>query len=179
MSRLSRCAAEWRGVNSSIPRRGVSGSVPASTSSLITSSRRFSTAVSIGIAPNSSLASGSAPPTSASRIRAVHFPLREAGLNKTAVIGILESSGLGLPAYYRWQSRSGCTFCFYQQKIEWVRLVREHLEAFEEAKSYEKTALEHGSPFTWTERESFEELARPERVAQIEKDYEPSRGLPA
>lgn len=88
------------------------------------------------------------------------------------MIGLLESSGLGLPAYYRWRSRSGCTFCFYQQKIEWVRLMREHPEAFEEAKSYEKTALERGSPFTWTERESLEELARPERVAQIEKDYE-------
>lgn len=102
----------------------------------------------------------------------IHLPLREAGLNKAAVIGLLESSGLGLPAYYRWRSRSGCTFCFYQQKIEWVRLMREHPEAFEEAKSYEKTALEHGSPFTWTERESLEELSRPERVEQIEKDYE-------
>jgi len=50
--------------------------------------------------------------------------------------------------------------------------MREHPDAFEEAKSYEKTALEHGSPFTWTERESLEELSRPERVAQIEKDYE-------
>jgi len=50
--------------------------------------------------------------------------------------------------------------------------MREHPEAFEEAKSYEKTALEHGSPFTWSERESLEELAKPERVAQIERDYE-------
>ena len=56
----------------------------------------------------------------------VHFPLREAGLDKASVIGLLENSGLGLPDYYRWRSRSGCTFCFYQQKIEWVRLMREH-----------------------------------------------------
>ncbi|EFL89439.1 phosphoadenosine phosphosulfate reductase family protein [Ahrensia sp. R2A130] len=102
----------------------------------------------------------------------VHFPLREAGLDKAAVIELLDSSGLGLPAYYRWRSRSGCTFCFYQQKIEWVRLMREHPDAFEEAKSYEKSALEHGSPFTWTQKESLDELARPERVAQIEKDYD-------
>lgn len=102
----------------------------------------------------------------------VHFPLREAGLDKAAVIELLNSSGLGLPAYYRWRSRSGCTFCFYQQKIEWVRLMREHPDAFEEAKSYEKSALEHGSPFTWTQKESLDELAAPERVAQIEKDYE-------
>ena len=61
---------------------------------------------------------------------------------------------------------------FYQQKIEWVRLKREHPEAFEEAKRYEKTALEHGSPFTWSDRESLSELERPERAAEIEADYE-------
>ena len=102
----------------------------------------------------------------------VRFPFREHGLDKAAVIDLLQSSGLGLPSYYGWRSRSGCTFCFYQQKIEWVRLKREHPEAFEEAKRYEKTALEHGSPFTWSDRESLTEMERPERVAEIEADYE-------
>ena len=102
----------------------------------------------------------------------VHFPLKEAGLDKAAVIELLDSSGLGLPDYYRWRSRSGCTFCFYQQKIEWVRLMREHPDDFEAAKAYEKTALEHGSPFTWTQKESLEELSQPGRVNQIERDYE-------
>lgn len=102
----------------------------------------------------------------------VRFPLREHGLDRAAVVDLLESSGLGLPTYYRWRSRSGCTFCFYQQKIEWVRLKREHPDAFEEAKRYEKTALESGSPFTWSDRESLAELERPERVAEIEADYE-------
>jgi len=101
----------------------------------------------------------------------VRFPFREHGLDKAAVLDLLESSGLGLPTYYRWRSRSGCTFCFYQQKIEWVRLKREHPEAFEEAKRYEKTALEHGSPFTWSDRESLAELEQPERMAEIEADY--------
>lgn len=102
----------------------------------------------------------------------VHFPLREYGIDKTGVIDILEASGLGLPAYYQWRSRSGCTFCFYQQKIEWVRLKREHPDQFEEAKTYEKTALKHGSPFTWSDRESLEELEQPMRIAEIEADYE-------
>jgi hypothetical protein len=102
----------------------------------------------------------------------IRFPFREHGLDKPAIIELLESSGLGLPKYYSWRSRSGCTFCFYQQKIEWVRLKREHPEAFEEAKSYEKTALENGSPFTWSDRESLVELERPDRIAQIEQDYE-------
>ena len=102
----------------------------------------------------------------------IRFPFKEQGLDKAAVIDLLRSSGLGLPTYYNWRSRSGCTFCFYQQKIEWVRLKHEHPEAFEEAKSYEKTALDHGSPFTWSERESLADLERPERMVEIEADYE-------
>lgn len=102
----------------------------------------------------------------------VKLPFREDGIDKAGVMDILDASGVGLPKYYEWRSRSGCTFCFYQQKIEWVRLRSEHPDAFEEAKSYEKNALEHGSPFTWTQGESLLELERPERVAQIEKDFE-------
>jgi len=83
----------------------------------------------------------------------------------------LEGSGLGLPKYYDWRSRSGCTFCFFQQKIEWVRLKRVHPGEFEAAKAYEKTSLEHGSPFTWSQRESLEQLEKPERMAQIEADF--------
>jgi hypothetical protein len=101
----------------------------------------------------------------------VLLPLREEGIDKSGVIGLLEGAGIGLPDYYRWRSRSGCTFCFFQQKIEWVNLLREHPDAFEEAKRYEKNAVDHGSPFTWSDRESLEELARPERVAQIESDF--------
>jgi Phosphoadenosine phosphosulfate reductase family len=102
----------------------------------------------------------------------IRFPFREHGVDKAGVFELLESSGLGLPTYYRWRSRSGCTFCFFQQKIEWVRLKREHPEAFEEAKRYEKTALAHGSPFTWSEDESLEKLEHPERIRAIEADYE-------
>lgn len=101
----------------------------------------------------------------------VVLPLRERGIDKSGVIELLEGAGIGLPQYYRWRSRSGCTFCFFQQKIEWVNLMREHPDAFEEAKRYEKNALEHGSPFTWSDRESLDQLAMPERVAQIESDF--------
>jgi len=101
----------------------------------------------------------------------VVMPLRERGIDKRGVIELLEAAGLGLPDYYRWRSRSGCTFCFFQQKIEWVNLMREHPDAFEEAKRYEKTALEHGSPFTWSDRESLEQLGQPERIAQIETEH--------
>lgn len=102
----------------------------------------------------------------------VRLPFREAGIDKAGVIDILDASGLGLPSYYQWRSRSGCTFCFFQQKIEWVRLKERHPESFEEAKAYEKTAVEHGSPFTWSQGESLEELERPERIEKIKEEHE-------
>lgn len=102
----------------------------------------------------------------------VVLPFREEGVDKPGVIEILESSGVGLPEYYEWRSRSGCTFCFFQQKIEWVRLRERHPNAFEEAKTLEKTALDHGSPFTWTKGEPLSELEKPKRVAAIRKEYE-------
>lgn len=102
----------------------------------------------------------------------VHLPLREAGVDRAGVIDILRQSDVGEPAYYDWRSRSGCTFCFFQQKIEWVRLAEHHPARFREALEYEKTALDGGSPFTWSSGESLSELVEPDRVAQIKADYE-------
>ena len=102
----------------------------------------------------------------------VRLPLKEAGIDKAGVLEILEGTGLGLPAYYEWRTRSGCTFCFFQQKIEWVRLRERHPNYFQEAKDYEKTAVEHGSPFTWSQGESLDELEQPERIEQIQQDHE-------
>ena len=100
------------------------------------------------------------------------LPFIDKGIDKEGVFSILEDYGLGLPEYYKWRSRSGCTFCFYQQKIEWVHLMEKHPEAFAEAIEYEKDAIENGSPFTWSERESLIELSKPERVEQIKADFE-------
>lgn len=102
----------------------------------------------------------------------VRLPFKEAGIDKAGVLEILEAAGIGLPTYYSWRTRSGCTFCFFQQKIEWVRLREQHPEAFEEAKRYEKNAIDDGSPFTWSQGESLEELERPERIEQIRQDHE-------
>lgn len=105
----------------------------------------------------------------------VHFPLRDAGIDRAGVLEILEQSDVGEPDYYKWRSRSGCTFCFYQQKIEWVRLSENHPDRFAEAVDYEKTALKDGSPFTWSQGESLTELIAPDRVSQIKSDYEKRR----
>jgi PP-loop superfamily ATP-utilizing enzyme len=102
----------------------------------------------------------------------VRLPFKDSGIDKAGVIEILEGSGLGLPDYYDWRTRSGCTFCFFQQKIEWVRLRERHPEAFEEAKRYEKNAIEHGSPFTWSQGESLSDLEKPERQEQIREEHQ-------
>ena len=100
------------------------------------------------------------------------YPFQEHGIVRADVIRILEESGLGLPTYMEWgRTRSGCYFCFYQQKIEWVRLKEVHPELFEEAKRYEEQSVLHGEEFFWSERESLAQLERPERVAQIKANW--------
>ena len=101
----------------------------------------------------------------------VRLPLKDAGIDKAGVLDILEGAGLGLPQYYEWRTRSGCTFCFFQQKIEWVRLMERHPGFFEEAKRYEKTAIDNGSSFTWSQGESLEDLSRAERIIEIKDDH--------
>ncbi|MBD8083021.1 phosphoadenosine phosphosulfate reductase family protein [Chryseobacterium caseinilyticum] len=97
------------------------------------------------------------------------------------IFQILEDSGVGIPGYYKpidyhveidgeiktgtyARSRSGCFFCFYQQKIEWVWLLEQHPKLFEEAISYEKEG------YSWME-EKLEDLKIPERVNAIKKDH--------
>lgn len=101
------------------------------------------------------------------------YPFQEDGIVRADVIRILEDSGLGLPPYMEWgRSRSGCYFCFYQQKIEWVRLKRKHPELYEKAKGYEVRSAAVSKSFTWSSKESLEELEQPERMAEIERNWE-------
>jgi 3'-phosphoadenosine 5'-phosphosulfate sulfotransferase (PAPS reductase)/FAD synthetase len=95
------------------------------------------------------------------------YPFVEAGYKLADIHRILEESGVGAPPYYSWRTRSGCFFCFYQRKNEWVGLKENHPDLFEKAKEYEKINLETGERYTWSERESLEELGQPERIADI------------
>ncbi|MBP0021503.1 MAG: phosphoadenosine phosphosulfate reductase family protein [Cyanobacteria bacterium SBLK] len=85
------------------------------------------------------------------------FPFREWGLVKADIMKLLEDSGIGLPDYYRWRSRSGCFFCFFQRKYEWVMLAKEHPDLFAKAVEYEQNH-EDGRRYTWTEGETLLEL---------------------
>ncbi len=100
------------------------------------------------------------------------LPFVEDGIRYKDVMRILSDSGVGLPEYYNWRSRSGCYFCFFQQRREWVGLLENHPELFEKAREFEKIDPETGDSFTWVEGESLDELRKPERVAAIKREYQ-------
>lgn len=112
------------------------------------------------------------------------FPLIENDeiLKLPEIWKLLEDSGVGRPAYYEplqyeveidgeikkgtySRSRSGCFFCFFQQKIEWVWLLETHPKLFSKAQEYEKDG------YTWMDNETLGELAEPERVKAIKKEH--------
>jgi 3'-phosphoadenosine 5'-phosphosulfate sulfotransferase (PAPS reductase)/FAD synthetase len=81
------------------------------------------------------------------------YPFKDHKLGLSDIKRILDESGLGIPSYYEWRSRSGCYFCFYQQIGEWQGLKERHPERFEMAKQYEE------SGFTWVAGKTLEEIA--------------------
>jgi 3'-phosphoadenosine 5'-phosphosulfate sulfotransferase (PAPS reductase)/FAD synthetase len=94
------------------------------------------------------------------------------------IFNILRESGVGVPEYYNKvefevagkvgeyaRSRSGCFFCFYQQKIEWIWLYEKHPDLFAKAMEYEKEG------YTWNQEESLRELVKPERIQKIKEEY--------
>ena len=99
------------------------------------------------------------------------FPFIEDCIDKDGVIEILESSGLGLPDYYKWRSRSGCTFCFFQKRSEWIGLKENHPKAWEHAKSLEKQATDSASAFTWIKDMPLTELEKPEVIAKVKEQH--------
>lgn len=105
-------------------------------------------------------------------IRAV-FPFKEDGLIKADIMRLLDESGVGVPKYYEWRSRSGCYFCFFQRKAEWMGLRERHPELFAMAKAYEKTAETGSETFTWSQGESLDELA-----ARLETQEQHSAATP-
>jgi 3'-phosphoadenosine 5'-phosphosulfate sulfotransferase (PAPS reductase)/FAD synthetase len=108
-------------------------------------------------------------------IHAVH-PFVEDNITLDDVHRILEESGIGLPEYYNWRTRSGCYFCFFQRRSEWVGLRENHPELYELAKTYEKLDPETGVRYTWNQRESLDELELPSRIEEIKRKQEAALG---
>ena len=127
------------------------------------------------------------------------FPFVEDGIDHDGVIKILDDAGVGLPSYYEWRTRSGCYFCFYQRKAEWVGLADRHPELFERAVAIESKVLvdagvgqdvsykEHameGRSYTWSGGESLTDLiARREEImvkheAAMERQHNNRSNIP-
>lgn len=95
------------------------------------------------------------------------YPFKEDGKVKDDIINILDESGIGVPKYYDWRSRSGCYFCFYQRKIEWIGLYENHPELFEKAKEFEEYHRNLGRNHSWSQDEYLEEmLARKDEIKE-------------
>ena len=101
------------------------------------------------------------------------FPFIEDGIERDGVTRILEEAGIGLPTYYEWRTRSGCYFCFYQRKAEWIGLAERHPELFQRAVAIERKVLQDagvegdadfrsqamkGRQYTWSSGETLTEL---------------------
>jgi hypothetical protein len=106
------------------------------------------------------------------------FPFIEDGIVKEDVFSILTKS-VGIPEYYKWRSRSGCYFCFFQRQDEWLGLKRNHPALFEQAKAYEARERKKyswkdgevdiaGRGYTWSSQGSLDELV--ERAEKREKE---------
>jgi len=87
------------------------------------------------------------------------YPFKDDGIVLADVKRILEDTGLGLPEYYQWRSRSGCYFCFYQQIGEWQGLRERYPDLFEGAKNYELDD-DGRRTFSWVDGRSLDEIAQ-------------------
>jgi hypothetical protein len=110
----------------------------------------------------------------------INFPLldNEEVLVREDIFRLLDDSGVGVPAYYKKidftangkqgqysRSRSGCYFCFYQQKIEWIWLYEQHPDRFAQAMAYEKDG------YNWNDEEKLEDMIQPARMQAIKEEY--------
>ena len=89
-------------------------------------------------------------------IKAV-YPFVDDGIVLADVFHILHES-VGIPEYYKWRSRSGCYFCFFQRRDEWIGLADHHPDLFERAKRYEKVDPVSGRRFTWVRGMTLDEV---------------------
>lgn len=89
-----------------------------------------------------------------------HHPFVKDGLVYSDIRQILTDYGLGFPDYYHWRTRSGCFFCFFQSKSEWLGLYENHRNLYMKASSMEKHDPISGKQFTWNEDISLMDLLK-------------------
>jgi hypothetical protein len=128
------------------------------------------------------------------------FPFIESGIDHAGVMRILADAGIGLPDYYEWRTRSGCYFCFFQRKAEWIGLSERHPDLWEKAVAIEQKIMKDagadgdksfdefgmkGRQYTWSGGETLVQLLarkdeimeRHEKVMQREAKVTQNRPL--
>ena len=109
------------------------------------------------------------------------FPFIDDNLEHADILQILDESGIGLPDYYEWRTRSGCYFCFFQRKSEWVGLADKHPDLFKQAVAIEQKVMNDGKSsfedhamkerqYSWSPGETLPELL--DRRSEIEKKHQ-------
>lgn len=97
-------------------------------------------------------------------IKKVFLLFKENGVKVPGYYDEVEFEVNGEKGIYN-RSRSGCYFCFYQRKIEWIWLYERHPDLFAKAQEYEKNG------YSWMDNETLDQIIKPERIAQIKLDY--------
>lgn len=85
------------------------------------------------------------------------FPFIHDEITRRDVFRILEET-VGVPEYYKWRSRSGCYFCFFQRQEEWLGLHKNHPDLFQKAMEMEKFDPSTGEGFSWIQGMSLGQL---------------------
>lgn len=127
------------------------------------------------------------------------FPFIENDIDHAGVMRILAESGIGLPEYYEWRTRSGCYFCFFQRKAEWVGLSERHPDLWEKAVAIEQKIMKdagadgdksfdefgmQGRNYTWSGGETLVQLlARKDQIMErhqqvMEREAKVARNRP-
>jgi 3'-phosphoadenosine 5'-phosphosulfate sulfotransferase (PAPS reductase)/FAD synthetase len=127
------------------------------------------------------------------------FPFIEDDIDHAGVMRILAESGIGLPEYYEWRTRSGCYFCFFQRKAEWVGLSERHPDLWEKAVAIEQKIMKdagadgdksfdefgmQGRNYTWSGGETLVQLlARKDQIMErhhqvMEREAKVARNRP-
>ena len=104
------------------------------------------------------------------------FPFVDDGIVRDDVFQMLEDT-VGIPEYYKWRTRSGCYFCFFQRQSEWLGLKRNHPDLFMKAKAFENMERKKydwkdgvvnmpNTGYTWSSQGTLDELVAKAEMAE-------------
>ena len=109
------------------------------------------------------------------RIKEV-YPFVDYGYCKNDMLKILEKVGIGLPKYYDWSNRSGCYFCPFQTKMNWINLYENHPSLFFKAKQYEDERNNKNNgrykKVGWNLDMLLDDMIKPENIKIIKENHQ-------